>query len=657
MATPILQAQGNLAALSTNSNLTVTIPTGEAVNDILVATLVAWVPSTSTGTATIAAPAGWTKFTPAITTITGGLIDAEYAFFWKRATSTNETNPTFTRPANWAISNWSGRIYNIRGCITTGNPWTEFVASTISTAANPSIPALTVQGSDEPDTDLPVAFIVKTDNTTTPTSQDGFGSSLYSAQTEATTATGTDAAMRAYTISFYSGTTTIGEATMLGGSAPAQGGSVYFVASFKGPNERTATGSSFVSQTATGLITVVRTATGSGVGDGSGDDQLVHFKTATGSGQGTQSAVGARIGSTVSRTATGSGFGSSTADTLHNNVRTASGTGAASTGDNATGLHIAPRTATGSGTGASSADWLRTVLVTALGAGAGSSSADRTRTVLVTATGSGSGASSVSGLRTVLVTATGSAIGSSTSQPDVGTSATATGTGTGTSSASGLATKIRSASGSAESTSNASGFTNRTREASGSGAGVSTADTLHNNIRSASGFGGASTGDVASGLHIAPRVATGNGSSSASTTQLILRPRSATGSGSSTGSAEIQIFSLITKTASGFGNGNQTATFARELFKAATGFGEGLSSVERIVTRLRSGTGSGNGTSSATFGIFDHIQIPSFASGKSSVGGSNNNVTAQGNRQIVSVNGPNSVVVSGVSNTVKASEL
>jgi hypothetical protein len=295
MATPVLQTQGSLASTSANENLTVTIPTGEAVDDILVATLVAWVPSTSTGAATMAAPSGWTKFSPDITTITGGLIDAEYAFFWKRATSTNEANPTFTRPANWAISNWSGRIYIIRGCIKTGNPWTDLVASSISTAANPPIPSVNVFNTND-EINLPIAFMVKTDNTATPTGSE-LGTYNWTGQTEVTTTTGTDAAMRAYTVGFYSGTSAVSAPAMTGGTAPAQGGSVYFVASFRQPNNRTASGSGTGSGSASGSIVaaaslVSRTATGSGAGTQSATGVKTKLRTATGSGTGTQTAFG-----------------------------------------------------------------------------------------------------------------------------------------------------------------------------------------------------------------------------------------------------------------------------------------------------------------------------------------------------------------------------
>jgi hypothetical protein len=271
VAVPVLQSQGTITAVTTG-NLTVTIPTGEVADDILVVTTVAWVVNTTTGANTIAAPSGWNKFTPAVTTLTGGLIDAEYSFFWKRATSNAETNPTFVRPTGWDTGNdtvWAGRCYVIRGCVTTGDPWTQLVASTVSTAANPSIPAVNVNNTDNFDyIDLPVAFIVKADNTLTPTSQDGIGSTTWNAETEASTTTGTDAGFRAYTISFYSGTSQIGAANMLGGTAPAQGGSVYFVASFKPPQpiSRTATGSGAGTETATGIKYRKYTRTASGVG-------------------------------------------------------------------------------------------------------------------------------------------------------------------------------------------------------------------------------------------------------------------------------------------------------------------------------------------------------------------------------------------------------
>ena len=306
MAAPIFQQQGTLAGVTTG-NLTVVIPAVEQADDILVVTTVAWVVNTTTGANTIAAPSGWTKFTPAVTTITGGLIDAEYSFFWKRAVGA-DADPVFVRPAGWDTGNdtvWAGRCYVIRGCVTTGDPWDSITSTAISTAQNPAFPAITVSGNER----LAVVFAVKADNASLPTAATG-----YTAQLEATTTTGTDAAANSYTIA--STNTSVSAVTPSGGNAPAQGGTVYFGVSFKPPAaaviDRTATGSGTGTESSTGVRFAVldRTATGSGTGTESATGEFttpaIISRTADGSGLGTETAVGSRVIAKIAR-----GIGSS----------------------------------------------------------------------------------------------------------------------------------------------------------------------------------------------------------------------------------------------------------------------------------------------------------------------------------------------------------
>lgn len=223
MAAPTLQAQGTLAAVTTG-NLAITLP-AYAANDIVVITTVGWVPNTTTGTNTQSLASPWTKYSPDITTITGGIIDAEYACWWARATSSSSlgTTVTITRPTSWdtgADTCWGGRAYVIRGCVTTGNPYDDFAATAISTAANPALPAITVAGGNR----LALIFMVKADNTATPTAATG-----YTVGTEATNTAGTDCAAQTYRQTTSANLTAV---TPTGGTAPAQGGSVYFEFAF-----------------------------------------------------------------------------------------------------------------------------------------------------------------------------------------------------------------------------------------------------------------------------------------------------------------------------------------------------------------------------------------------------------------------------------------
>lgn len=254
MAAPTLQAQGTLAAVTTG-NLAITLPT-YAANDIVVITTVGYVPNTTTGANTQSLASPWTKNSPDLTVITGGLIDEEHACWWARATSASSlgTTVTITRPANWDTGNdtcWAGRAYVIRGCPTTGDPFDEFGQTALSTAANPALPAITVNGGNR----LAIVFMTKADNATLPTAATG-----YTVGTVETTATGTDAGMNSYRQTASANVATV---TPTGGIAPAQGNSAYFEFSFT-PEPVTATASAALggsTPTATATVTHLATAT------------------------------------------------------------------------------------------------------------------------------------------------------------------------------------------------------------------------------------------------------------------------------------------------------------------------------------------------------------------------------------------------------------
>jgi hypothetical protein len=445
MAAPVLQLQGVDAAVTTG-NLTVGIPAGEVANDILVVTTVAWVVNTTTGANTIAAPAGWTKFTPDVTTITSNLIDAEWSFFWRRATSASEADPVFVRPTGWDTGNdtsWAGRCYVIRGAVTTGNPWDAITNTAVSAVANPAFPAITVSGNER----MAIVFAVKTDDAALPTAATG-----YTVGTFDSTTTGTDAGFNSYRVATTN--TTVAAVTPSGGAAPAQGGTVYFGVSFVPSTvvtvSRTATGSGTGTQSASRVRKVPRTATGSGTGTQSATGVKKKVRTASGSGVGTQSATGASkrlrsatgsgLGSsstttkeTLFRTATGSGLGSSSNSIAHKIYRNGQGAGQGSTFGGATGKITHLRTATGSGIGTQNATGREVLFRTATGLGDGSSTALKLCKVIRTAADSGLGTQSAAGHKILLRTATGSGTGVSTALKVRKVVRTSTSTGAGTS--------------------------------------------------------------------------------------------------------------------------------------------------------------------------------------------------------------------------------
>lgn len=247
MAFPTLQAQGTVNAV-TAGNLAITLP-AYAADDIVVITTVGYVPNTTTGTNTQTLASPWTKYTPDVTRITGGLIDSEHAFWWARATSTVSlgTSVSITRPTSWDTGTdtaWGGRAYVVRGCGTIGDPFDELVASTPVNTANPQIPAITVNGLER----TVIAFYVASDNLTAPTAATG-----YTPGTAAINNTGTDTGFQTY---LDQTNTSVVATTPTGGATSAQNFQVYFVASFVPLPvvSSTATGSGLGSETATGNI-------------------------------------------------------------------------------------------------------------------------------------------------------------------------------------------------------------------------------------------------------------------------------------------------------------------------------------------------------------------------------------------------------------------
>lgn len=225
MAAPTLQAQGTVAAVTTG-NLAITLPT-YAANDIVVITSVGFIPNTTTGANVQSLSSPWTKNSPDVTVITGGLIDEEHACWWARATSASSlgSTVTITRPANWDTGTdgvWAGRAYVIRGCVTTGNPFDEFASTALTNVANPVLPAITVAGGNR----LAIIFMTKADNTAVPTAATG-----YTVGTAAPDTTGTDCNFQTYRQTTSANISTV---TPTGGTANAasNGNSAYFEFAF-----------------------------------------------------------------------------------------------------------------------------------------------------------------------------------------------------------------------------------------------------------------------------------------------------------------------------------------------------------------------------------------------------------------------------------------
>lgn len=195
---PVLQAQGTIAAVTTDS-LTVTLPAHQ-LNDILIIDNFCWQPNyagSPDNAPYMSAPSGWENITQLQFAGGSGNWDWTSRMFWKRAASSAETNPTLTAGTSQdtgADTCWAGRAYVIRNCTTTGTPYgstdlgNALNIYTQQAAANISGPPLT---SESPNS-LAIQFFLAMDDSSAGTL------SGWTAGTAATTTTGTDGGFQTF---------------------------------------------------------------------------------------------------------------------------------------------------------------------------------------------------------------------------------------------------------------------------------------------------------------------------------------------------------------------------------------------------------------------------------------------------------------------------
>ena len=153
MAAPSLQAEAAALTVVTSGACAPTIPT-HAADDILVATVLVWVPNTAGTIYDIPTPSGWNKI--GSVDLNGATKDGQFAWFWRRAAASGETvsfarGTTAPGTTAWDTGTdgaYAARVDVIRGCETTGNPFDDAVVSANFTAANQNTPAVTVSGSE-----------------------------------------------------------------------------------------------------------------------------------------------------------------------------------------------------------------------------------------------------------------------------------------------------------------------------------------------------------------------------------------------------------------------------------------------------------------------------------------------------------------------------
>lgn len=217
---PNLQAQGtNSNAAATSTTCAPVIPTHQT-DDILICSAVNWAPNTAGTIADMTISNGWVAFG----TVADTGVDGTIQQWWRRATSSSETNPTITRTSDTGSdTGFQGCVWVIRGCAKTGDPWDAVASSgaTAITAANGTIPAVTVSGASR----LVACFFACQDD-----QANGSTPSGWSAVTRTTFTIGTDGQFQALYKDNQSANSSSIATTI---SAPVQGGYSFTVVSFK----------------------------------------------------------------------------------------------------------------------------------------------------------------------------------------------------------------------------------------------------------------------------------------------------------------------------------------------------------------------------------------------------------------------------------------
>lgn len=217
MAAPILQAQGATSA-STSSTVSPVVP-AHVADDILIAHTVFWGPdsfSISKGTG----GGSWAYLD------SGQNVDGYWQIEWQRAvgagTTYSYTHDNLNNDTG-ADTCLGARVYVIRGCTTSGNPWDSTNKTGLLTAANGAFATVTVSAAER----MVVQFGAVTDNLAFAMTSSG-----WTTGTEDNASTGTDCAFQTARKDNVASSTGADTATV---SAPAAGFYAFFGVSFKPP--------------------------------------------------------------------------------------------------------------------------------------------------------------------------------------------------------------------------------------------------------------------------------------------------------------------------------------------------------------------------------------------------------------------------------------
>lgn len=170
MAAPTWQAGGGLTAVASGTTRTPTLPAHQA-GDILICQAI------YNGASTLSISGGWQAI---FVTNAAGI---STGYWWLRATSGAETNPTVTSSATASgTAVLCAQTFNIRGCIGSGTPFGPQDESAVTTGTTVSTQALTTVNNDT----LVVSFVSVDDDV----ASSSYPPSGWTDQNDITTATG-----------------------------------------------------------------------------------------------------------------------------------------------------------------------------------------------------------------------------------------------------------------------------------------------------------------------------------------------------------------------------------------------------------------------------------------------------------------------------------
>lgn len=593
---PFLQAEGTQPANVTTGNLTVALPAHQA-DDILVAIVAIWAPNTAGSLAAIPTPTDWTKQAAVNFPATP---DGEIAFFWRRATASGTTDPTFTRGASWDTGTdtaYGGRAFVVRGCIATGDPWDEFDPTAALTGANGAVDAVTVSAAKR----TVIQFLGKTDDFVTAPTISG-----WTAGTQTEQVAGTDTSFGTFRKENVSASTSADASTV---EAVAQGAYVFFGVSFKPPDTGTnaSAGNASGAGSAPTSSTSVAPSAALAAGAGTAPTATPNVQPAAGAASGSGAAFPAGTSATTAAgAATGAGTAPGASASVAANAGVASGSGDALEATVSTG---GPATNAPAGLAAGAGDVLAATASISPSAGEaqgtgtalGATSAVSASAGVASGTGAANAASPSVTASAGVAASSGTALGATGLGANQAAAGAAEGAGTASPATPGVAPTagLAAASGAANQAATTIAGTAGVAEGAGAAQTGSVAVSAHAGAAEGAGTGEQATASTATQTQAPADLAEGTGTAGQPSTSVAATSGVATGSGA--GLTAVGSVAPTAGVAAAAGSALEASVSAVPVVSALAGVGEAAGSAGQVSAAVAASAGlaAGAGTAEA----------------------------------------------------------